>query len=292
MNTIEGKPIHNRIVSIKEELPNSERKIADFILAYPDQVISMTANKLAIASDTSPATVIRFCRSIDIPSFTELKLKISAEISTPNYTTDTDVVPGEAVAETKSKLLANAYRSMKETVDILDDETLMHAVECLHKAPTIYVFGIGASGLVAENLAQKLNRIGKITQCFTDTHLLLSSIASASKNSVFFGISNSGETDEVNYMVQVAKERGLQTIGLSQFGSNALNQSVDISLKTVRGTESTLRSAATSSLMGQFMAIDILFYAYISKNYDEYMEKIANSKKAIANYKGKIKRSK
>ena len=83
---MEGKHIHRRVESIFSELTQSEKKIAQMVLETPEEVIQMTANELAKASQTSPASVIRFCRSIGISGFTELKLKLSAEVDTPNYT--------------------------------------------------------------------------------------------------------------------------------------------------------------------------------------------------------------
>ncbi|QQK07201.1 MurR/RpiR family transcriptional regulator [Miniphocaeibacter halophilus] len=282
---MEGKHIHNRIASIVKELPNSEQKIGNFVLESPEKVITMSASKLAKATNTSPATVMRFCKSIGIPSFTDLKIKLSAEIELPSYSSYTDISPNESISEIKNKLLSNAYRSMEETIQILDDRIVKEVVEVIKKASIIYVFGIGASNLVAENIAQKWNRIGKTTISLLDSHQVISALISGPKDVVFIGISNSGETDEVLRIVRIAKKRKIKTIGISQFGNNSLNQEVDISVKTVKSKEAEIRSAATSSLLIQFMAIDILFYAYVAENYEDNIKKIRETKKAIDEYK-------
>lgn len=283
---MEGRHIHQRIESILGELTQSEQKIASIVLEKPEAVIEMTANDLAKVSKTSPASVIRFCKSINIPSFTELKLKLSAELTSTTYTGYSDIVPGEPIKEIKNKLLGNAYQSMKETVNLLDERVIISVIEAIKQASLVYVYGVGASYLVAENIAQKWNRIGKTCVCVADAHLFLSILIAAPKDAVFIGISNSGETREVSRLADVAQESGLKTIGITQFGSNTLSNISDISVQTVRSKEAEIRSAATSSLLAQFMAIDVLFYAYVSENYAENINRIRLSRKAVDKYKG------
>ncbi|MGO2266847.1 MurR/RpiR family transcriptional regulator [Vagococcus salmoninarum] len=283
---MEGRHIHHRIESILGELTQSEQKIASIVLEKPEAVIEMTANDLAKVSKTSPASVIRFCKSINIPSFTELKLKLSAELTSTTYTGYSDIVPGEPIKEIKNKLLGNAYQSMKETVNLLDERVIISVIDAIKQASLVYVYGVGASYLVAENIAQKWNRIGKTCVCVADAHLFLSILIAAPKDAVFIGISNSGETREVSRLADVAQESGLKTIGITQFGSNTLSNISDISVQTVRSKEAEIRSAATSSLLAPFMAIDVLFYAYVSENYAENINRIRLSRKAVDKYKG------
>ena len=281
---MEAKHIHHRIESIFTQLTQSEQKIAQYILEQPEKVIKMTAHELAHVSLTSPATVIRFCRSIGIEGFTELKLNLSAEIDSPTYTEYSDITPGEPIKEIKSKLLGNAYQSMKETTHLMDEQVILAFNETIRNAPIVYVYGLGASYLVAENIAQKWTRIGKPIICLSDAHVLLAALTTT-KEAVFVGISNSGETQEVVNLLKLAKEAGMQTVSMTQFGANSMSRLSDISIHTVRSKEAELRSAATSSLLAQFMAVDVLFYAYVSEDYETNIEKIRHSRAVVESYK-------
>ena len=280
-----GKHVDYRVRSIFEDLTRSERKIAQFVLDKPEEVIKMTASELAKVSETSPASVIRFCKSIGIPSFPELKLELSAERDSPVNQEYSDIVPNEKISDVKSKLLGNAYQAMKETVQLADETTLLKASKEIADASIVYVFGIGSSYLVAENVAQKWNRIGKVCICMADVHQLISSLTSAPEGTLFIGISNSGETAEVLSLNRIAQNRGLKTISITEFGMNSLSKKTDINLNTVRSKEVALRSAATSSLMSQFMLIDLLFYTYVLEDYDKHMENILNSRELVDDYK-------
>ncbi|WP_326716818.1 MurR/RpiR family transcriptional regulator [Vagococcus jeotgali] len=282
---MKNRNVHQRVESIYNDLTRSERKIADLVLARPEDVIKMTASELAEESDTSPASVIRFCKSIGIPSFPELKLALSAERKSeiPNHYSD--ILPTEKLSDVKAKLLGNAYQSMEETIQLIDDNVIVDAINLIEKAPFVYVFGVGSSFLVAENIAQKWNRIGKVCICLSDVHLLISSLASAAPGTVFIGISNSGETKEVLALNEVAKSSGIKTIGMTQFGMNTLSKQADVVIQTIKSKEGELRSAATSSLMSQFITIDLLFYAYVLGNYDEHISSIHDSRQLVDEYK-------
>lgn len=280
-----NKNVQFRIQSIFNDLTRSERKIAQFIMDQPDEAIKMTASELALASSTSPASIIRFCKSIGIPSFTELKLELSAERSTPIVNEYSDILPNEKVSDLKTKLLGNAYQALKETVNLADDDILHQASKLIKEAQLIYVYGIGSSYLVAENIAQKWNRIGKICICKSDVHQLISDLSSATQESLFIGISSSGETFEVISLNNLAKSRKLKTISITGFGMNTLSKNSDINLNSIRSKEVELRSAATSSLMSQFILTDILFYTYLLEDYDSHTKNITESRKLIDQYK-------
>lgn len=279
-----GENIQGRIRSIIDILPSSERKIGLAILKDPSQVVDMTATELSTFAGTSPATVIRFCKKIDIPSFTQMKVRLSAELETPAHEGYSDITENESIQEIKTKLLGNAYQSMQETVALLNSQRIEQIVDVLVEASVIYVYGIGASYLVAENIAQKWSRVGKTVVCVPDTHVLVSILVSAPKKAVFIAISNSGETKEVLKLADTAKKYEITTIGFTQFGNNSLLKKVEFPIQTVRSNEAVVRSAATTSLHAQFIAVDVLFYVYASRDFNQIRKIIHNSKQEVKQF--------
>ncbi|WP_311896527.1 MurR/RpiR family transcriptional regulator [Enterococcus asini] len=273
-----------RIESLLDELNKSERKIGNYILANSAAVIKMTASQLAQQSQTSPATVIRFCRSIGIESFTDLKLQLSAEYQHPNHGKYSDIDSTESISELKSKLLGNSIQAMEETVQLLDERTVIRVCDEIRKADVLYIYGIGSSSLVAEDISQKWSRIGKECLVVKDVHIFLANMSSSSKKGVFLAISNSGDTPEIIRLTKFLAKQGITTMGLTQLGSNALSKVVDITIHTVRSKEAIIRSGATSSLMAQLITIDVLFFAYLLTDYEKNMEDIHRSRKIIQEY--------
>lgn len=278
------KNILGRIQSMRDELPKSEERIADVILNEPDKIVHMTASELGKESGSSAATVIRLCKRIGVPSFTQVKVLISREVTKEQPTGYSDITPNEPVEDIMDKLLGNAFQTMQDTVSMLQEEILCAAVDVLKEASVIYVYGVGASNLVAQNIAHKWSRIGKTCISLSDPHQLVSAMSAQGDNAVFFGISNSGETPELTRLFERAKANGCTTIGLSRFGNNAVNKYADISLQHVRANEAEVRSAATSSLHAQFITVDILFFLYSSKDHEAVMEQIKHSREEIEKY--------
>src|SRR5699024_963301 len=66
-----------RVKEMLPSLPPSEKKIANYILKNPQDVISQTANELGKHSLTSSAAVIRLCKSLNLKGFHELKIRIA-----------------------------------------------------------------------------------------------------------------------------------------------------------------------------------------------------------------------
>lgn len=116
--------IFNRINSIYENLTNSEKKIADTILNGNYNIITMTTAELAKVSETSSASVIRFCKSIGVSSYTELKILLSSESKSVKLTDYSDISPDENIFEIKKKILANASKSIEETVNLITETTI------------------------------------------------------------------------------------------------------------------------------------------------------------------------
>ncbi|EST90390.1 hypothetical protein T233_00532 [Vagococcus lutrae LBD1] len=276
--------VKRRIESIYEELTKSEKKIADFVLISPEEVTLMTTSDLAKKTDASPATVTRFCKSIGMDSFAQLKVALASGINKTEPTEFSDIEANEKVESIKKKLLYNAHQSMADTTKHLDDTQIEKAVHSIEKAPIIYAFGIGASWLVAENFMQKFNRIGKSVVAISDIHIMLATLVSAPKDAIILLVSNSGNTKEIINLETSAKKHNIKSIGISQFGTNYLAKNADIPLHTVKPKEAELRSAATSSLHAQFMVIDILFFSYATKNYSEVYSTIEVSRKEVKDY--------
>ncbi|MER2079736.1 MurR/RpiR family transcriptional regulator, partial [Psychrobacillus psychrotolerans] len=219
-----------------------------------------------------------------VNGFTKLKVDLSAEIVSIDESGYAEIEAEETISDIKSKLLANAFKSMEETSALMNEFDIERVVELIEAASIVYVYGVGNSRIIAENMVQKWSRVGKIVVCPTDNHQLVSMLGAAPKNALFFGISNSGETREIIELIKLAKKSSLKTIGLTQFGQNSLANKADYTIQTVKTIE-TDNQFISSSLHAQMIAIDVLFYAFLSKNYIAATERIKQSREEMDQYK-------
>ena len=279
-----GNNILGRIKSVLDDLPNSERKIGEYILTYPEETIKMTTSQLGIAAESNSTAVIRLCNRIGVNGFTKLKVNLSAEIVSVDESGYAEIEAEETIGTIKNKLLTNAFKSMEETISLMNEFDIERVIELIESASMVYVYGVGNSRIIAENMVQKWSRVGKIVICPTDNHQLVSMIGAAPKNALFFGISNSGETREIIELIKLAKKYALKTVGLTQFGQNSLTNKADYTIQTVKTIESD-NQFISSSLHAQLIAIDVLFYSFLSKNYVAGTERIKQSREEMNQYK-------
>lgn len=272
--------ILRKIDSIYEDLSKSQKVIARYILDHASDVPNLTVTELAARASSSPASVIRFCQMLNVKSFTLLKVEIAAALVNEKPV-DLEILYQEDLTFIKQKLLESSYQAMSDTLNYLDEETLSQATQLIEQAEVMYIYGVGASYLTAENVAQKWARVGKLTMVSNDRHLMATRLSACKQKAVFVVVSNSGKTAEVLSLQKIAKENGIQTIAITQFGNNPLAQKAEVVIRTVKTNESEYRSAATASLHVQFMTVDVIFFYYMSSHYDEVLNSVRKTRETV-----------
>lgn len=275
------------VVNRVEHLPASERKIAEYILEYPYEVVNCKVNELAEKTNSSGAAVIRLCKSLGLNGFQDLKVRIAGDLGKPEEPGYRDIERDETAEMIVQKTLNNSIQSLRDSSEVINYEELKKAVDVLLKAKNVHFFGIGASSIIAVDAQQKLLRINKSATAFSDAHLVATLIANAEPDDVVFTISFSGETLEVIEVTRLAKEQGIQTISLTKYGPSSVAALADINLYTSYSKEAPFRSAATSSRLAQLFMIDILFLSMATEQYEETVRAIDKTREAIRFMKGK-----
>ena len=59
---------------------SAERRVAEFILKNPDQVVTLNVADIAEQSGVSDATVIRLCKHLGYTGFYQMKLQLAHEL--------------------------------------------------------------------------------------------------------------------------------------------------------------------------------------------------------------------
>jgi len=271
----------NIILQIKSklnELSKTEKKLGEYILQHSVETVNDNTSELAKKAGVSPATIVRFCRSIGLSGFSQLKIRLYADSSAVDEDLYSDITPNEDVALIADKLALRFNSSISQTAKYLDTGNIEKISEIIDVCTMIYVYGLGASHVVADDFTQKFSRIGKPVVNTLDHHLLSSALISANDHSLFVAISNSGETNEVIKLTEIAKQKHLYTIGISQNASSTLAQLVDFPIIHHGGEAVMLRSAATTSLVSQLFTIDVLYYAYVNRHSQKILQMLKDSK--------------
>jgi DNA-binding MurR/RpiR family transcriptional regulator len=263
--------MESALFAIRQHLsrfPAAEKKAAQYILGESKNVIHYNITELARRSGVSQAAIVRFCRRIGAGGFADFKLRLSHDVFRtaderflPDLELESDMDPALVV----KGLIGGIQRSIARLEALIDIPLLTRSAGLIRAARMNYIFGIGASGLAAQDLAQKLIRIGIPCSCFPDTDLQITAACNLRKNDTAFIMSYSGETPAMITVSQWARKKGAVVITLTMETENTLRKSADIAL-LVPSMERIYRSGATVSRLTQLAVIDIIYSLLISKD--------------------------
>ena len=247
--------------------------MAEGILAEPGDIVFLSIGDLATRAKTSEATVVRLCQRAGFAGYPELRLALATQVgrraaaSKPRIV-GTDVVADDPLEDIVAKVGAADGAAISDTAEQLDIATLARVIEAVAAARRIEIFGIGASGLVAQDLEQKLRRIGLPAAASVDGHLALTSAAVLTPDDLVFGISHSGETlDVIDPMVE-AQARGATAVAITNHARSSLATTADL-LLTTAAHESLFRAGAMASRAAQLTVIDCIYLAVAQRDYEE-----------------------
>ncbi len=260
-----------------------EKKIADYIFEVGEKMLEKSAQEVASEIGSSSAALVRFSRKLGYDGFSQLKQKLSASYAVHEDDEDyyKEVNDSETPSSIKNKLKVRVNHMVETTNAALSDDEIMAAVALIDEAESIFVFGIGASSMVAQDIFQKFSRIGKQVFFIQDAHLFVSSLSISDRKTIFIGISMKGETKEVIELARVVRGMEIPIIAITSREESTLGQMSDYTLHSVSGEDYQMRTAATMSLMAQLYVVDILFYMFVSEHFTESYDKLEKTRDAI-----------
>lgn len=261
----------------------SELRIAQFILDHPDDVVAYSIQVLAQKIQTSPATLVRFSRSIGYSGFPELKIDLSRNDQFYKEDLIQDLKRTDSLKALISKTFHHRMHNLENLLEILNYEHLEQSINFLKEAKTIYLVGVGASGLVCRDLYHKFTRIGKNAVYNSDTHVSLSVLNGITEEDVLIAVSYSGNTKEIVLAAQLAKEKGSKVIAITQRQKNIKNMLIKYvdTLCQVPSCEQDLRVGAIDSRDASLYFADLLYLGVAWSNYDMMTEKLKESRKIV-----------
>lgn len=266
--------LQSTIEAIIATLSPSERRVAEIIRSNPSVVLTHSITELADASSTSMATVVRFCRSIGLPGYSNLRMQLATELGMeaaqfgPTLNSGADIHPDDSLSEAMAKIAGLEKLAIDETVAATDLDRLAHLADLIDKAPRILCFGMGGSHLVAEDLCQKLLRMNHNALCPNDSHDAWVHAGLAPQGTVAIGFSHSGQTDETARFLSTARERGATTVAVTSVTDSAVAAMADMLIRTV-ARDTSLRTGAMVSRTAQLCVVDMVSVAVARLHYDD-----------------------
>lgn len=268
-----------RIKSARDTLRKSEQKVADVVLADPEESVQSSIQAIATRSGVSEPTVIRFCRALDCVGFQQFKIKLAQDLARRGTFFYQDVTANDSSKELANKLLDGAIASLVQIRNQINETALDEAIQLYENCKRVELYGSGGSAVVAEDAQLKFFRLGKPAIAYSDPHIQAAAAALLDKDALVIAISHSGRSSDILKTVDIAREAQAKVIAVTATRS-PLAQRSDVALTVDVNEDSDIFSPVKSRL-GQMVVLDVLAVGVAVRGGEHMLEQLAKARRAI-----------
>jgi DNA-binding MurR/RpiR family transcriptional regulator len=208
------------------------KRIAEYILAHPNDVVHMSVTEVAEAAQASEGSVVRLCHMIETKGFQDLKLALTRELVQPIQFIHEDLQPDDTVSSVIEKVFQSGMQALADTLKVLNSDAMQKAVQIILEADRVEFYGIGSASPVAVDAYYRMLRIGINCVVVTDSHIQAVSASLTSPKVAVLTISHSGSTRETVAAMRLAHEAGTKTICITNYGKSPIQSYADVVLYT------------------------------------------------------------
>ncbi len=256
--------ILERIKAALPALPPAEQRVAKLLLNDPRSFANLPVSELADRSHVSKPTVVRFCRSVGYDGLADFKLKLAGSVNEGvpfvHRAVDEDDKPGDLIVKVVDNAVAALLHYRNDAASHAFERAITALTEAARQGKRIEFYGVGNSGIVAQDAQHKFFRLGVHTIACSDGHVQLMSATMLTPGDCAVIISNSGRSRDLLDAAEIARKKGATTIIITASGSPLaqLGQAPGQVLLAVDHPEDYDRYSPMVSRLLHLTAVDIL----------------------------------
>ncbi len=268
-----------RISEALEIMRKSERKVADYVLCNPADIIHMRIVDLAQKAEVSEPTVVRFCRAIGCDGFQDFKLNLAQQLASSPSFGQIAVTDEDSIADFTHKVFDSTIDTLLQVRDKLDPSILDNAVSSICNANRVEFYGFGASGAVAADAQHKFFRLQLATAAHSDPHIQNMSAMSMQPGDVIVAISQSGRTKALLHSMDMVKQAGGIVIAIAPSGTPVIqNATIPIVVDVEEDIEIY---TPLSSRIAHLVVIDVLAIGVAQRKGSELQDHLFKLKQGL-----------
>src|SRR5580698_7983082 len=129
----------SQVEAMREQLRPSERKLADYVMEAPREVLDMAMTDFAARVGVSQPTIARFCQALGFSGFREFKIRLAQSIASvvPAPAVFRDVRADEPAAGVVAKVLDRTIGALLQVRNSLSSDSVGNAIALLAQARRI-----------------------------------------------------------------------------------------------------------------------------------------------------------
>jgi RpiR family carbohydrate utilization transcriptional regulator len=213
----------DRIKASLSSLAPAEQRVGRLVLGDPRAFANLPISELADRAHVSKPTVVRFCRSVGYDGLSDFKLKLAGSVSEGVPFIHRSVDVDDKTSDVLVKVIDNTVAAFLKYRNDASTHAIEKAVEALASTyltgRRIEFYGVGNSGIVAQDAQHKFFRLGVNAIAYSDGHMQVMSATLLGPGDCVVVISNSGRTRDLMDACDIARKNGATTIVMTATGS-------------------------------------------------------------------------
>jgi DNA-binding MurR/RpiR family transcriptional regulator len=253
-NDLEGK-----IIAALPQLSKKQKEIARFILDNKGFVTFASVHDVATRTNTSAATVVRFCQALGYQGYVQLRATLRDRLTEGLHEVESagERLSGPLLEEDLlARVFATDIRNIERTAVLADSERLQAAATDIRHARQVLVVGSGLTAAMVESLAYALQVMNLPARSITGGgEPLALALAFLQAKDVLVGIGFHPDLKDLVEALEQARTVGAKSIGITDSELSPLARLSDHPfLVATHGVAHHLSLAAAMSLLNALVA--------------------------------------
>lgn len=239
--------LQQKVKDIFANLSTSQRKVAKYLLDYPQKFAVHSASEIGKEVGVSETTIIRFCYSLQLKGYSELQKIIRNSLIFENSSLNEYYSSKKQVADQPhflAEVMGQDITSIQKTIANLSEEDFTMAVNKLANSDYVLISGQRLSFSVASWLTFTLRLVREDVHLYQqdtdDIFLLLNKLT---ENSVFVAVSFHRYVKETLKITEMAKQAGAFVIAITDSELAPIAEFADLMLPISTSRTSTIDAA-------------------------------------------------
>jgi DNA-binding MurR/RpiR family transcriptional regulator len=214
-----GNALAGRVSAALPQMSKKHQKIARFVLDQPDLVAFAPASEIGVRTETSAATVVRFCQVLGYEGYPQLQEAIRSQLLLRRTAVQRleEQMEGPANGQDLlTRVFATDIQNIEDTAVITSVERVQAAAAAIRGARQVLVVGSALASTLVECLAYALQVMDIPTRSVTGGEEPLAlALAFLQPEDVVIGISFRREPRYTLTALEHARNLGAPTIGIA-----------------------------------------------------------------------------
>lgn len=243
---------------VYQTLSETERYLLNYIHQHLEDISTLSIVTLSERANVSTATIVRLMKKIGYNGYTSFKYRLKQE----KKMTDASDQLKNIDEDIKLAIRKNEEEVLK-TIQLQSIGQIEDAVQKIHNADKIYIFGRGFSEMIAKEMTIKLQLIGKTCEVHDDPNIIRLKSRDIEKSELAIFVSLNGKTAELVEACQNLSMKQVTTITVTTRIDSTLSKISDMTLVGYKGEQSFFPDYEVRSRLSLHVIARILLDAYV-----------------------------